>query len=134
MTATPRAKPGRKRRAGDQPIERFEMKLGESELAEIDAARGATDRATFVRDAALSAARGEPTRYGAPAAAMLDRAAERLVFALHIYRGYKVDSRGPAGCIMEALDRIAPGISASIRKIGEDATYEVRWDANGAPR
>lgn len=56
-----------------------------------------------------------------------DRAAEHLVFALHIYPGYRVDSRGPTGCIMDALEAIAPEIAAEIREHGADEVYRRRW-------
>lgn len=54
-------------------------------------------------------------------------AAERLVFMLHIYGGYTVNSRGPAGCIMDALRAIAPDIADDVAKNGADAVYDVRW-------
>lgn len=57
-----------------------------------------------------------------------DRAAERLVFALHIYGGYTINSRGPLGCIMDALDAIAPEVAAEIRESDDaDEVYESRW-------
>lgn len=48
---------GQPRRAGDQPIIRVEIRFGESEVAEIDAARGKVDRSTAIRDAVLAWAR-----------------------------------------------------------------------------
>ena len=56
-----------------------------------------------------------------------DRAAEHLVFALHIYGGYTVSSRGPSGCIMDALDEIAPEVAAEIRATDADEVYRKRW-------
>lgn len=54
-------------------------------------------------------------------------AAERLVFALHIYGGYTINSRGPLGCIMDALRAIAPEVAAEIRASDADAVYKRRW-------
>lgn len=48
---------GQPRRAGNQPIERVEIKFGESELAEIEVARGGLSRSGFIREAALREAR-----------------------------------------------------------------------------
>ncbi len=56
-----------------------------------------------------------------------DKAAERLVFALHIYPGYRVDSRGPTGCIMDALDAIAPEVAAEVREGSACAVHDRRW-------
>lgn len=52
-----------------------------------------------------------------------DRAAERLVFALHIY----LDSRGPLGCIMDALEAIAPEVAAEVREHDAGEVYGRRW-------
>jgi len=64
----------------------------------------------------------------------MDEAAERLVFALHIYPNYRVDSRGPAGCIMRALEAIAPAVAAELREHGADEVYARHWTEDGAPR
>lgn len=56
-----------------------------------------------------------------------DKAAERLVFALHIYGGYTITSRGPLGCIMDALEAIAPEVAAEIREHDADEVYKRRW-------
>lgn len=53
---------GQPRRAGDQPIVRVEVKFGESEIAEVDRARGSVCRADVIRDAVLAWARGQPNR------------------------------------------------------------------------
>jgi hypothetical protein len=45
-----------------------------------------------------------------------ERVAERLVFAMWIHAAYRVDSRGPSGCLMDALDIIAPDVAAAFRK------------------
>lgn len=60
-----------------------------------------------------------------------DRAAERLVFALQIYGGYIINSRGPLGCIMDALDAIAPEVAEEIREHEADEVYERRWGEGG---
>lgn len=59
MVSRKRTHPGRGRpkRAGDQPIVRVEIKFGESEIAEVDEARGDTDRGTYIRNAVLREAR-----------------------------------------------------------------------------
>ena len=57
-----------------------------------------------------------------------DKIAERLVFIFHIYNGHKVDHRGPAGCIMDVLDIVAPSVSEQIRDgVSADAIYAERW-------
>ncbi len=58
----------------------------------------------------------------------LDRAAEALVRAFHLYPHYQVDARGPAGCIMDALDEIAPDIAAEIRTgVEAGEIHKRRW-------
>jgi hypothetical protein len=58
----------------------------------------------------------------------LDRAARRLVTIFHLYSGHTVDSRGPAGCIMDALDEIAPEVAAEIREGAEASEIcQRRW-------
>lgn len=39
-----------------------------------------------------------------------DTAVERLLFALRIYPNYRVDSRGPIGCLMTAIGELRPDI------------------------
>lgn len=58
-------------------------------------------------------------------------AAERLVRCLHLYGGYNVNSRGPLGCIMDALAIIAPDIHDDITKTDADAVYALRWGDKG---
>ncbi len=57
-----------------------------------------------------------------------NRAAERLVFALRIYPNYRVDSRGPLGCIYDALEVLAPDVVERLRN-GEDVgdVHESMW-------
>ncbi|MGN6109362.1 MAG: hypothetical protein ACTHU0_29915 [Kofleriaceae bacterium] len=57
----------------------------------------------------------------------LDRAAEALVFALYIYGGYRLNSRGPIGCILKALDVIAPPIAAELREGDASDVYRSHW-------
>jgi hypothetical protein len=60
--------------------------------------------------------------------AKLDRAAEALVKALYLYGGYSVTSRGPAGCIMDALDIVAPDVASALRDGAEASdVYQERW-------
>lgn len=56
-----------------------------------------------------------------------DKAAECLVRALWIYAGHKIDSRGPLGCIMDALRAIAPEVAAEICATDAWAVYKRRW-------
>lgn len=57
-----------------------------------------------------------------------DWIAERLVFALHIYAGHRIDSRGPSGCIMDVLDEVAPRVAKEIRDGGDlHDLYARRW-------
>lgn len=54
-------------------------------------------------------------------------AAERLVRCLYLYGGYTVDSRGPQGCIMEALEIIAPGIYDDVKQNDARTVYQKHW-------
>lgn len=54
-------------------------------------------------------------------------AAERLVRCLYLYGGYNVNSRGPIGCIMDALAIIAPDVHDDITKTDATAVYRLRW-------
>ena len=36
-------------------------------------------------------------------------AVEKLVTALHLYNGYKIDSRGPYGCLLDAIEELDSG-------------------------
>lgn len=57
-----------------------------------------------------------------------DKLAELLVRMLWLYPGYRVDSRGPAGCIMDALDIVAPDVAAEIRdSVDVHQVYAPRW-------
>lgn len=53
--------------------------------------------------------------------------AEKLVRCMYLYGGYSVSSRGPSGCILDALDAIAPDIAKQIREDGADAVYAKHW-------
>lgn len=65
-----------------------------------------------------------------------DRAAERLLFCMHIYRGYRVgESRGPNGCLFDAIEATRPDIAAELREgLDEHDAYAKYFDENGAPR
>lgn len=54
-------------------------------------------------------------------------AAEALVRCLYLYGGYTVNSRGPAGCIIDALKIVAPDVADDVEKNGADAVYRLRW-------
>lgn len=56
-----------------------------------------------------------------------DRIARKLVTIFHLYGGFTVGSRGPAGCIMDVLDIVAPEIANEVRELGADETYEKHW-------
>lgn len=54
--------------------------------------------------------------------------AERLVFAMHIYSNYRMDSRGPSGCLMSAL-KVLHSKAFSMLSEGHDPgdVYEKFW-------
>jgi chromosome segregation ATPase len=58
-----------------------------------------------------------------------DKLAELLVRMLWLYPGYTVKTRGPSGCIMDALDIVAPEVAAEIRSgdVEVDDTYAKHW-------
>lgn len=47
-------------------------------------------------------------------------AARRLLTAFYLYSGYRLDSRGPSGCIMDALKLLHPKAHKMMAD-GEDA-------------
>lgn len=47
------------------------------------------------------------------------KAAERLIMALYLYPHYPTGSRGPGGCIVDALDLLHPKAAKAVRE-GED--------------
>lgn len=59
----------------------------------------------------------------------LDRASRALVTAFYLYNGYTVGSRGPSGCILTALDEIAPDVAKEIREGDVEVSdiYQRRW-------
>lgn len=58
----------------------------------------------------------------------LDKAAEALVRAMYLYPNYRVDSRGPRGCIEDALAIIAFDVLAEARDCGDwGEVYTRRW-------
>lgn len=56
-----------------------------------------------------------------------DKAAEHLVFALYIYGGYIINSRGPLGCIMDAIKAIAPEVHAELLESDASEVHNRRW-------
>lgn len=64
----------------------------------------------------------------------LDSAAKKLVFALYIYGGYPINSRGPSGCILDALEVIAPHIRADLSNGLDPAqVHELHWPNDEGP-
>jgi len=63
----------------------------------------------------------------------LDDTAHELIQCFWLYRGYKVDSRGPGGCIMRALAMLHPEAHAMIAD-GEDEGEVLRrfWPGDHA--
>jgi len=53
--------------------------------------------------------------------------AEKLVRCVYLYGGYDVNSRGPQGCILDALEAIAPDIAKQVREDGWDDVYRKHW-------
>lgn len=52
-----------------------------------------------------------------------DRAAERLLFCTRIYYGYRIGySRGPNGCIFDAIEATRPDVAADLREGLDDTT------------
>lgn len=60
-----------------------------------------------------------------------DRVAERLLFCMYIYSGYRIgDSRGPNGCMFDALNASRPDIAAELAEGAfEDEVYAKYFDA-----
>lgn len=58
----------------------------------------------------------------------IDKAVERLVFMMHIYQGYPVGkSRGPNGCVWEAIKALAPDIATEVEQTDWDTVYNKHW-------
>ena len=57
----------------------------------------------------------------------LDSAVKSLVTALYLYPNYRVDSRGPYGLVLDAIQAIDPGAAATLRSLGADAYYEMTY-------
>jgi hypothetical protein len=64
-----------------------------------------------------------------------DRAAERLVFCMRIYNGHRTDARGPAGCLIDALEAVSPAVAKTLREGIADAhdVYEMNWPDEVTP-
>jgi len=55
--------------------------------------------------------------------------AHALTLAMHLYAGHKIDSRGPTGCIYDALRRVAPAVAADLDEtLDYSATYARFWE------
>ena len=55
--------------------------------------------------------------------------AHALTLAMHLYAGHKIDSRGPTGCIYDALRRVAPAVAADLNEtLDYSATYARFWE------
>lgn len=63
----------------------------------------------------------------ASVAAARDAAVEQLVFALHIYPNHRLANRGPTGCIMKAIKKLAPDVAKEIVETSASAVYGERW-------
>ncbi len=48
-------------------------------------------------------------------------------FATCLYSGYEVDSRGPLGCIMNAIRKLDPKAARQIGQLGTDGFYLKRY-------
>lgn len=44
------------------------------------------------------------------------QAVQKLLTAMRLYPGYKVESRGPSGCILAAIEQLEPETAAKIRE------------------
>jgi hypothetical protein len=86
------------------------MKLSKSQRAEV------AFRALSKRVAALEGKREQSSD-----------AAECLVRCLYLYVGYTVTSRGPMGCIMDALKIIASDVHDDLLKNDASAVHQLRW-------
>lgn len=42
-------------------------------------------------------------------------AVQKLLFAMRIYPGYPVESRGPSGCILAAIEALEPEVAKQIQ-------------------
>jgi hypothetical protein len=48
---------------------------------------------------------------------------EKLVFAFHVYPNYRVDSRGPAGLLMDIIKDLRPDVAEVIVEESADEAY-----------
>lgn len=56
-----------------------------------------------------------------------DKIAELMVRALYLYPHYRVDARGPRGCIWDVLTTIAPDVATEIENSDAATVYGRRW-------
>lgn len=57
----------------------------------------------------------------------IDAAVEQLVLAMRLYPNYRLDSRGPCGCIASAIEKLAPDVLAEVRDSDWRVVHEKRW-------
>lgn len=81
--------------------------------------------AAFEHQSAAVKARGERDE----ARARMRAAARDIVFAMRIYSGYTLTSRGPRGLMWDALEQLAPEVHATVATKDWDAA----WDEHFAP-
>lgn len=67
----------------------------------------------------ILAGAGEPQASAARVEHDRDYVAEKLMLAFHLYGGYKVNSRGPSGLLLDAIGRVRPDVSAALRESGD---------------
>lgn len=63
-------------------------------------------------------------------------AVQALVRAMWLYQGYRVDSRGPVGCLIEAIEKLEPETARKIRdgEAGDDWDKVYEREDDGATR
>ena len=54
-------------------------------------------------------------------------AVEKLVTALHLYNGYKIDSRGPYGCLLDAIEELDPEAAKMLKEGRLDELWQARY-------
>jgi hypothetical protein len=54
-------------------------------------------------------------------------AVEKLVTALYLYPDCRLDSRGPYGCVLDAIEALDPEAAAMCKEWRTDELYEARY-------
>jgi hypothetical protein len=90
--------------------------------------RKAMENAERARDAEASATLAISLVEATKARPMANPASVRdavgdLLFALRIYPNYRLDSRGPYGCVMDAVQRLMPEAATLLRDVGVDVAH-----------